>query len=47
MSTPELTTPDVYIYTELTVGKECRKRPLFIIITIAAKLTDRSLRFLK
>ena len=26
------------------VGKECRKRPLFIIITTAANVTDRSLR---
>jgi len=25
------------------VGKEYRKRPLFVIITIAAKVTDRSL----
>jgi len=40
-------TPNVYSYTELTVGKERRKRPLFIIITIAAKVTDRSLRFRK
>jgi len=28
------------------VGKECRKRPLYIIITIAAKVTDRPLRSL-
>ena len=29
--------------TELTVGEECSKRPLFIIITVAAQVTDRSL----
>jgi len=44
MSAPKLVTPNVYSYTELTVRKECRKRPLFIIITIAAKVTNRSLR---
>jgi len=42
--TPKLIIPDVYSYTELMVGKECRKRPLFIIITTAAKATDRSLK---
>jgi len=44
VSTPKLITPNVYNFTELTVGKESRKRPLFVIITIAAKVTDRSLR---
>ena len=29
------------------VAKECRRRPIFIIITIAAKVTDRSLRSYK
>jgi len=38
-----LITPNVYNYTELKVGKECKTRPLFIIITVAAKVTDRSL----
>jgi len=45
VSFPKLITPNVYSYTELIVGKECRKRPLFIIITIAAKITYTSLRF--
>jgi len=35
---------DGYRYTELTVGKKCRKRPLFIIIATAAKVTDGPLR---
>jgi len=26
------------------IGKECRKKPLFIIITVAAKVTYRPLR---
>jgi len=47
LPTPKLITPNVYSYTELTVGKECRKRALFIIITIAAKVTDRLLQFHK
>jgi len=36
-----LITPNVYSYTELMEGKEHRKRPTFIIITIVAKVTDR------
>jgi len=40
VSIPKLITPEVYNYTELMAGKECRKKPLFIILTIAAKLTD-------
>jgi len=44
VSSPKLIIPNIYSYTELTVGKECRKRPLFITITIAAKVTNRSLR---
>jgi len=43
VSTPKLITPDVYGYTELMVGKEC-KRSLFTIVTIAANVTDRPLR---
>jgi len=35
---------NVYRYTELMVGKEGRKRPPFIIITIVAKVIDRPLR---
>jgi len=41
VSAPKLITPDVYSFSELMVGTEHRKRPLFIIITIAAKVTDR------
>ena len=44
MSAPKLITSNVYSYTELTVGKERRKRPLYIIIAIAAKVTDESLQ---
>jgi len=44
VSVPKLITPNVYIYTELAVGTEGRKRPLLVIITIAAKVTNRSLR---
>ena len=44
LSAPKLITPNVCSYTELTVGKECWKRPLCIIVTVAAKVTDRSLR---
>jgi len=40
-------TPNICSYTELMVGKECRKTPLFIIITTAAKVTNRSLRSCK
>jgi len=42
-----LITPVIYSYTELTAGMQCRKGPLFIIITIAAKVTDRPLRSCK
>jgi len=42
---PKLITSNVYSYTELTVGMECRKRSLLIISTIAAKVTDRPFRF--
>jgi len=41
MSTPKLVSPKVYSFTELVVGKECRKRPQFLVIIIAAKITDR------
>ena len=34
-------TPTVSSYTELMVGMEGRKRPMFIIIAIAAKVADR------
>ena len=44
MSAPKLITPNAYSFTELVVGIECRKRPIFIIITIAAKVTDRPFR---
>jgi len=44
LSTPKLVIPNVYSYSELTVGKECRKWLLFTVITIAAKVTNRSLR---
>ena len=47
LSTPKLVTPHVYSFTKLAVGMECRKRPLFIIITMAAMVTDRLLRFCK
>jgi len=47
VSAPKLITPNIYSYTELTVGMEGRKRPLFIIITIAAKVTDRPHRSYK
>ena len=40
-------TPNVYSGTELMIGKECRKRPMFIIITVAAKVTNRALRSCK
>ena len=44
LSAPKLVTPDVYSFTELVVGMECRRRPMFIIITIAAKVTGRPFR---
>jgi len=47
VSTPKLITPNVYSHTELTVGMECTKRPLFIIISTAAKVTDRPFMFHK
>jgi len=40
-------TPNVYSYTELTVGMEGRKMLMFVIITIAAKVIDRPVRFHK
>jgi len=39
-----LVTPNVYSNTERRIEKGYRKRPLFIIIAIAVKVTDRSLR---
>jgi len=47
VSAPELVTPNAYSFAELKVAMECRKRSLFRIITIAAKVTDRPLRFCK
>jgi len=44
VSAPKLVAPNVYSYTELMIRKECRKRPLFTIITVVAKVTDRALR---
>jgi len=32
LSAPKLITPNIYSYTELMLGMECRKRPLFINI---------------
>jgi len=47
LSAPKLITPNIYNFTELMVEMECRRRPLFIIITIVAKVTNRSLRSCK
>jgi len=47
MSAPKLITPNIYSLTELTLGMECRKWPLLIIITVAAKVTDRPFMFHK
>jgi len=43
LSAPQLITPNVCSFTELTVGKECRRKPLFVIITVAFKVTNRPL----
>jgi len=42
VSAPKPVTPNVCSYTELTVGMEGKKRPLFI--TVTAKVTNRPRR---
>ena len=43
-SAPKLRTPNVCTYTELAVGMEGRKGPVFVVIAIAATVTDRPFR---